>query len=167
MPAEDKARMEAILRREVIGHLALADGDELYMVPLNYTYHEGKILFHCSLEGKKLDMIRRNSRVCFEVCHQYADPAEHGPEGCDAPFDSVLCWGTARIIDDLDERKVVLDAFQARYPKPDGSPRGGVPIERVKGCGAVVIRVERMTGRYWAGKVQENWEWASESEGAR
>ncbi len=55
---DDKAQMEAILRSEAVGHLAMAADGEVYLVPLNYTYDEGRILFHCALQGRKLDMIR-------------------------------------------------------------------------------------------------------------
>ncbi|HUU43257.1 MAG TPA: hypothetical protein VMX57_05725, partial [Planctomycetota bacterium] len=57
---------------------------------------------------------------------------------------SVICFGTARIIDDLDERADALNAFNRFYrPKADD-----VPMERVRNCGVVEITVKRMTGRH-------------------
>ena len=157
--AEDKQKMEEILRTEAIGHLGLAADGEVYIVPLNHTYLQGRILFHCALEGKKLDMIRANPSVCFEVSRQEGRPAPHGDDSCNIPFESVICWGRARIIEDLQERQDVLNAFQARYDSSDKT-RPPVSMERVKGCGAVEITVTRMTGRKWApGDDQPHWEW--------
>jgi nitroimidazol reductase NimA-like FMN-containing flavoprotein (pyridoxamine 5'-phosphate oxidase superfamily) len=155
--ANDRERMEQVLTTESIGHLAMAWGDELYLVPLNYTYVDGRILFHCALEGKKLDMIRANPNVCFEVSRQEGQPAPHAGELCDAPFESVICWGTARVIDDVHERQQVLHEFQARYAKYGQAPEP-IALDRAEKCGAVEITVTRMTGRRRKGKECGDWE---------
>jgi len=158
--AQAKQAMERILAGQSVGHLGLAHGGEVYVVPLNYTYSRGRILFHCALEGRKLDMIRANPRVCFEVSYQGAEPLPHGGDPCDTPFESVICWGTARIVEDLSERQAILDEFQMRFEKP-GGPREPVPLARVEGCGAVEITVSRMTGRRGLGHRPEHWEWVA------
>jgi nitroimidazol reductase NimA-like FMN-containing flavoprotein (pyridoxamine 5'-phosphate oxidase superfamily) len=154
----DRQRMEQILCAESVGHVAMTDGDELYLLPLNYTYVDGRILFHCALEGKKLDMIRANPKVCFEVSRQEGQPAPHAGELCDAPFESVICWGTARIIDDVRERQRVLHEFQARYAKYGQAPEP-IPLERAEKCGAVEITVTRMTGRRRKASECGDWQW--------
>ena len=98
---ESREEMETFLREEELGYLGLTDQDgRPYVVPLNYSYHDGKVLFHCAREGRKLDCIRANPNVCFtvgrqagalrrhavgEVCHMDSDsvdiPAEQ-VEGC-------------------------------------------------------------------------------------
>jgi len=158
--AQAKQAMERILAGQSVGHLGLAHSGEVYVVPLNYTYSRGRILFHCALEGRKLDMIRANPRVCFEVSYQGAEPLPHGGDPCDTPFESVICWGTARIVEDLSELQAILDEFQMRFEKP-GGPREPVPLARVEGCGAVEITVSRMTGRRGLGHRPEHWEWVA------
>jgi uncharacterized protein len=159
MPSSsDLAEMERILQSEAIGHLAMTADGELYLVPLNYTYLDGKILFHCALQGRKLDLMRRNPNVCFEVSRQEGLPAEHAGDPCDTPFESVICWGRARIIDDLAEREAILNAFQARYSTPE-RPRSPVAPERVEKCGAVEISVTRMTGRRVHAEAKTSWTW--------
>lgn len=153
-----KERMEAILREEMVGHLGLAVGGEVYVVPINYTYSEGRVLFHCALTGRKLDMIRANPRVCFEVSRMQGLPTPHDGDECDAPFESVICWGEARIVGDLEERQEILNAFQARYLH-QGEVRPDITMERTRGCGCVEITVTRMTGRCAPGTHKEAWEW--------
>ena len=55
MPPRDflvsRTEMERILREEAIGYLGLSVDGRPYVVPLNYCYLEGKILFHCALTG--------------------------------------------------------------------------------------------------------------------
>lgn len=154
----DKGQMEEILRAEAIGHVAMASDGEVYIVPLNYAYVEDRVLFHCALEGKKLDMIRANPEVCFEVSRQEGHPAPHENPSCDTPFESVICWGVARTVDDLDERQEVLNHVQARYDTPE-EPRPPVSRARVEGCGAVEIRITRMTGRKWGPKEKISLAW--------
>jgi nitroimidazol reductase NimA-like FMN-containing flavoprotein (pyridoxamine 5'-phosphate oxidase superfamily) len=156
--AHDRTHMERILCRETIGHLAMTHDGELYLVPVNYAYVEGRILFHCALEGKKLDMIRANPDVCFQVSRQEGQPAPHAGELCDAAFESVICWGTARVIDDVRERHRILNEFQARYAKYPQQPEP-ISLERAQKCGAVEITVTRMTGRRRAGSECDEWEW--------
>ena len=80
-------------------------GDKPYVVPLNYAYVDGRILFHCAMTGKKLDYLQRNQRVCFAVARQFGEIRRHAEENlCHVDSDSVICYGRARIIEDLEER---------------------------------------------------------------
>jgi len=153
----DLAAMEAILTEEDLGHLGLTLGGEVYVVPINYTYTEGRILMHCALEGRKLDMIRANPSACFTVARQEGRPSPHAGDLCDNAFESVLCWGQARVIDDPAERRTILEEFQARYATSQG-PRAPVTEQQVQRCGAIEIRVSRMTGRR-GGKQKASWNW--------
>ena len=58
-----RVEMEAILRDSPIGFLGMALEGEPYVVPLNFAYVEGNLLFHCALEGKKLDVLAANPKV--------------------------------------------------------------------------------------------------------
>ncbi|MHC1762097.1 MAG: pyridoxamine 5'-phosphate oxidase family protein [Negativicutes bacterium] len=40
---------------------------EPYITPLHYVLCNGNLYFHCSTKGKKLQNIRTNNSVCFEV----------------------------------------------------------------------------------------------------
>jgi nitroimidazol reductase NimA-like FMN-containing flavoprotein (pyridoxamine 5'-phosphate oxidase superfamily) len=141
---ESKDEMEALLRQEVLGYLGLAGEGQPYVVPLNYAYAEGKILFHCALEGTKLDHIRANPRVCFTVARQTGRVREHaGQDPCHVDSDSVICTGRARVVERAEERKALLDVFNRRY-NPDAEP---ISQERAENCGAVEITIEEMTGR--------------------
>ena len=115
-----------------------------YVVPLNYSYFEGKIFFHRGLKGKKLDSLKVNSQVCFTVARQLAEVREHaGGNPCHVDSDSVICYGRARMIENLDERSKALNAFNRRF-RPNAPD---VAEERIKNCGVVEITISEMTGR--------------------
>lgn len=144
------ADMEQVLGEEVFGFLGLADNNEPYVVPLNYGYVDGRLFFHCALQGYKLDILRANPRVCFTVGRQ-AGPVQRHPTGdpCHGNFDSVVCFGKARIIEELVERQQLLDRFN-RCLLPDAA---GISAEDAAKCYTVEIRISRMTCRRdWEGK---------------
>ena len=93
---ESGAEMEEMLRREAWGCLGLCTPEGApYVVPVNYAYVEGKILFHCALEGQKLDCIRANPNVCFTVARQPGTVREH-PGGDPATWTARASSATAR-----------------------------------------------------------------------
>ena len=151
---DSREEMEQILREEVIGYLGLAGDGQPYVVPLNFAYGAGKILFHCALAGQKLDAIRRNPRVCFTVGRQTGEVRDHADvPPCHVDSDSVICYGWARLLDDLAERATALNAFNRRF-RPDAPD---LPRERVEGCLAVEITIDEMTGRQERDRRRTYW----------
>jgi nitroimidazol reductase NimA-like FMN-containing flavoprotein (pyridoxamine 5'-phosphate oxidase superfamily) len=59
--------MESIIQRADICRLAFCDRGIPYVVPLCFGYRRGAIYFHSAREGRKLDMMRNNRLVCFEM----------------------------------------------------------------------------------------------------
>lgn len=141
---ESREEMEKILGEETIGYLGLSMNGESYVVPLNYAYVEGKILFHCALTGKKLDYLRENSRVCFTVGRQFGQVRRHAEGGpCHVDNDSVICYGKGRVIEDGEERRNALNRFN-RYYQPTAEE---ISMEAAAKCYAVEIEIAGMTGR--------------------
>ena len=104
----DRSEIIDFLDRCMIVHLGLVDGDEPYVVPMNYGYtmEDGKLVLylHCATQGKKLDMIRANPRVFFELdCDRMPfegdKPCQYG-----LVYSSVMGRGTARILEDTEEK---------------------------------------------------------------
>jgi len=62
----NEKQIEGLLMRQVTGRLACHCDDETYLVPVNYVYKDGQIYAH-SGPGKKIEMMRSNPKVCFEV----------------------------------------------------------------------------------------------------
>jgi nitroimidazol reductase NimA-like FMN-containing flavoprotein (pyridoxamine 5'-phosphate oxidase superfamily) len=139
-----REEMERILNEETIGYLGLSVDGKPYVVPLNYGYVEGKILFHCALTGKKLDCVRANPQVCFTVGRQSGQVRRHAEgDPCHVDSDSVICYGRARIIEDIGERKKALDAFNRCF-RADAEE---ISLESASKCCAVEIQIAEMTGR--------------------
>jgi uncharacterized protein len=75
-------QIESFLREQIIGRLACADGEQIFLVPITYVYERDYIYCHTH-EGLKIDIMRKNPSVCFEV-----DSMENF-----ANWKSVIAWG--------------------------------------------------------------------------
>jgi len=62
----DKTQIQNLLTSQVVGRLACVEGNQPYVVPVTYTY-DGEYIYSQSNEGKKLNILRKNPHVCFEV----------------------------------------------------------------------------------------------------
>ena len=95
--------------------IGLVDGDEPYVVPMNYGYtmEDGKLILylHSAVRGKKLDMIRANPKVFFSLeCD--LQPFE-GTVACKygLAYASVMGRGIATIVEDVEEKKKGLSVL--------------------------------------------------------
>ena len=104
----DLERILQILDRSKVLHLGLAVNNEPYVVPMNYGYtmEDGKltVYLHCAMRGKKLDMIRANPKVFFEMdcdCVPFEGkvPCQYG-----LVYSSIMGRGTACIVEDVEEK---------------------------------------------------------------
>ena len=141
---ESRETIEEILSDEAIGYLGLSSDGQPYVVPLNYHYSDGRILFHCALTGRKLDCIRANPQVCFSVGRQTGDVRRHmGDATCHPDSDGVICFGEARLVEDVAERKRILDEFNRGFT-PTAKE---ISLKAAANCGVVEISIGEMTAR--------------------
>lgn len=104
-----------ILDKSKVVHLGMVDGNEPYVVPMNYGYimEDGKltIYLHGAKRGRKLDLIRKNPKVFFEMCCDI-EPFE-GEVACKygITYASVMGRGIAEIVEDVEEKKFALSAL--------------------------------------------------------
>ncbi len=141
---KDEKEMEAIIRRAQVCHVGLSFNDEPYVIPMEFGYKDQCLYFHCAKEGKKLDVIRKNNKVCFEVeiDHQMTKP-ENKPGGWNAKYRSVIGFGKAHIIEDFKEKADALNILIQHY----GADAYDIGEERLEEVGIIKIEISSMTGK--------------------
>lgn len=108
----------ALIGRCSVCRVAFFDSDYPYIVPLNFGVRamDGIITlyFHCAGEGKKLELLRRNGKVGFEM--DCPGKFYDGDKACDSTmeFDSVCGNGTIEIVGD-NEKLPALKILMAQY----------------------------------------------------
>jgi len=109
----DPEQIKKILAPIKTCHLAMVDGGKPYVVPLShgYTLDEDMltIYFHSAKEGRKIEVLRKNSAVCFEMSTEGQSSFEEATP-CDFGyyFSSVIGFGNAQFIEDIEEKCMAL-----------------------------------------------------------
>ncbi len=116
----DQAGIQEILEKGLVCRLGLYDGQYPYVVPMNYGYRDGRLYFHCAAEGRKIDILKKNDRVCIEVDIDSRIVRGDTPCRWAAKYRSVIGFGRARIIDDDKAKKAGLDVIMAHYEGSGG-----------------------------------------------
>ncbi len=107
-----------IITRADVCRIALANDNIPYIVTMNFGFTDSPerlLYFHCAHTGKKLDMIRRNSYVCFEVDTDHS--VISGSKGCDwgMKYRSVIGYGNISIVTEKAERLTGLNCIMHHY----------------------------------------------------
>lgn len=108
----DIAEIIKILDKAKVLHLGLVDGDEPYVVPMNYGYtmDEDKLTLwlHGATQGRKLDVMRANPKIFFSMECDLV-PFE-GDVACKygVGYSSLMGKGTAEIVEDVEVKKDAL-----------------------------------------------------------
>lgn len=139
----DTAGIEAIVREAQVCRIALTDSEQPYIVPVCFGYEPGSLYIHSAPEGKKIDMIRKNPRICFEV--DFCDGIVKGDRACSwgMRYRSVIGFGHAEILTDPAATQHGLNCIMQQY-------HGGVhefAEAELKNVVVIRIDVEAMTGK--------------------
>lgn len=101
-----------ILDKAKVVHLGLVDGDEAYVVPMNYgyTYENDKLTLylHGARRGRKIDLMKQNPKVFFEMDCDIV-PFE-GEVACKygITYSSIMGKGRAEILENPGEKMQAL-----------------------------------------------------------
>jgi nitroimidazol reductase NimA-like FMN-containing flavoprotein (pyridoxamine 5'-phosphate oxidase superfamily) len=105
--------IEDILKLCKTCHVAMVDNGMPYVVPLSYGYKiiKGSVLelyFHSAPEGRKLDVLKRNNKVCFNMA-QKGEPV-HSDNPCKAGYyySSVIGFGEVTFMESDDDKSEAL-----------------------------------------------------------
>jgi nitroimidazol reductase NimA-like FMN-containing flavoprotein (pyridoxamine 5'-phosphate oxidase superfamily) len=139
------AQIAYVLQRELIGRIGCSADNEVYVVPIAYAF-DGKYIYAHSREGMKIEMMRKNPDVCFEV-----DRIENMRN-----WTSIIVRGKfqelTREIDRTRALKILNDRLVPYGISETMEPRGPSPgkktIEKDRKPVVYRISITEMTGRY-------------------
>ncbi len=148
--SSDRRIIEEILSNSEICHLAMVDRGMPYLVPVNFGYDEKALYVHSATTGKKIDILKQNNRICFQM--DYGHEVLKDALACNwtARYRSLIGFGTVEILTGEEEKKYGLNRIMAHY----GGPESNVFNERnVKSVVILKINIDE-----WTMKQSGNWE---------
>lgn len=140
----DRSQIEAIIARSQVCRLALSDGGQPYIVPLCFGYRRSRLYFHSAAAGRKIDILRRNPRVCFEFDLEPEPVAGQSACAWTLRYRSVIGFGTAEILQDPEETRAGLEAIMAQYA---GEGPHEFSADALAQTRVIRVTVEQMTGK--------------------
>jgi nitroimidazol reductase NimA-like FMN-containing flavoprotein (pyridoxamine 5'-phosphate oxidase superfamily) len=114
----EQKQIEEIISKADVCRIAIANGNTPYIVTMNFGYSpegKGRLYFHCAPEGRKLDMIRLNNHVCFEMDVDHV--MYKGGNGCDwgMKYSSIVGYGNITVIADAEQKIKALNCIMDHY----------------------------------------------------
>jgi nitroimidazol reductase NimA-like FMN-containing flavoprotein (pyridoxamine 5'-phosphate oxidase superfamily) len=150
MPTREMSHeeVEQFLLNARVGRLGLSLAKGVYVVPLGYAYAEGKVFFHTCNKGVKMEALRNNPNVCFEVDESLSDASM---------YKSVIVFGKAEIIDEREKMIPYLQKLIDKYrvPEPFNDYMNKPTRNREKELASVricVITPTKVTGKKFIAK---------------
>lgn len=108
----DEKEILAILDEAKVIHIGLTDGDQPYVIPMNYgyVYENGKltIYVHGAKEGYKYEVIRKNPKISFSVESGVVPFTGEKPCQYGTTYSSVFGKGKAVIVTEVEEKELAL-----------------------------------------------------------
>jgi len=141
-----KEKCMNMLPFQAFGHLATVGEDNRpYVTPLNYVYFDNAIYFHTKFTGRKLENIRRNSRVSFNICAKGNLYVSEKACGFSMRFWSILIEGRAEEVTDPSVKRTAIEELMNKYGRGfEFEPATDEDIAKVN---VVRIEIEEMTGK--------------------
>ena len=112
---KDRRLIDEILSGSDICRLGMNDGGRPYILPFNYGYRENCIYIHSAPEGKKIELLRKNSHVCFEIESRAEIIRKDIPCDWSESYRSVIGYANVEIVGDEEGKIEGLDIIMSHY----------------------------------------------------
>lgn len=139
----DIASIEDIIGKGQVCRLALSENERPYIVPLCFGYKDNNLYFHTAREGKKLEIIKKNNNVCFEIDIDQELVKGKKACNCSMKYRSVIGFGKAELIEAIELKRRALNIIMQNYY--EGFFK--YPEESIKNTAIIKVEIESMTGK--------------------
>jgi nitroimidazol reductase NimA-like FMN-containing flavoprotein (pyridoxamine 5'-phosphate oxidase superfamily) len=139
----EQAAIESIIQNSLVCRVGMVDRDRPYVVPVCFGYRDRAIYMHGSLKGKKIDVLKKNPNVCFEL--DINAEVVRAENACDwgMKFQSIIGFGKAVFMNDPDKKREALDLIMRHYSGHSSL----FPDSVLKATAVIKIEINRMTGK--------------------
>ncbi len=155
---KSEQKIAQFLNEEHVGRIASLDPDGFpQIIPMNFAFVNGVIYMHSHTRGEKLDNIKANPKVGFEVDKEleflpsyFSSPTDASQ--ADTLYISVIIKGEGIIINDKEEKTLALNALMEKY-QPEGKYERLTPEMHVVDEVAIIKVIPKtMRGKYKIGQ---------------
>jgi hypothetical protein len=130
-----------IIKKALVCRLAVCEDSNPYIIPVCFGYKNGFLYIHSAPEGKKIEILKKNKKVCFEI--DIIEDIVSSDLACewDIKYESVIGFGEAFFIENLEEKKEALKCIFKHYSK--SSPV--ISEDEIRKVTIIGIKIKNMT----------------------
>ncbi len=141
-------QIDSLLTDEQVGRLATLDDNGFpYITPVHFAYINGKIYVHGLIKGQKIENIRRNGKVGFEVDRMGKFLLADQSCNVNTEYVSVIISGEASLISDEGKKIEALNAIVRKYvPSLAGQ---AFPAKMLAATSVIEIAIVTCTGKFY------------------
>jgi len=140
----DSKEIAVIMEKAAVCRIALVDNGSPYIVPVNFVVRDNHLYFHSSRDGRKIDLLRKNNRVCFEIDINTKIVKGDAPCSCGTRYLSVIGFGRAFFLEKATEKKKALNYLMEKYAGKGSFTYKSEVLEKVA---VISVRIEKITGK--------------------
>ena len=140
----DIQRIEEIIGKSTICRLGLCRDNRAYIIPINFGYRDKTLYFHSAREGTKVEILKTNPEVCFEFDIDLGIVRKER-EGCNwsSRYQSVIGFGKAVFIDEIEQKRDALDILMANY----SDQKFDYPFSSIENTLVFKVEISSITGK--------------------
>ena len=155
---KSKEKIKEFLNKEHTGRISSIDSNGYpQIIPMNFVFLNDAIYMHSHTKGEKLDNVRNNEKVGFEVDREleflpsyFEDPKDASL--ADTLYISVVIKGRGIIVENREEKTLALNALMKKY-QPEGRYESIKPdMEVLDEVSIIKVAPESMRGKYKIGQ---------------
>ena len=155
---KSRDRIIEFLNQQETGRVCSIDKDGFpQIIPMNFVYTNDAIYMHSHPRGEKLENMKKNSKVGFEVDQSleflpsyFTSPTDASQ--ADTLYISVVIKGNASIISDRKEKTMALNALMKKYQPEGGYEPLSSEMDVVEEVAIIKVKPTTMKGKYKIGQ---------------
>ena len=155
---KSKTKIIKFLNEENTGRISSIDEQGFpQIIPMNFVFLNDSVYMHSHIRGEKIENIKRNSKVGFEVDRNleflpsyFSDPEDASL--ADTLYISVVIKGEALLVENNEEKVLALNGLMKKY-QPEGRYK---PMDKnmdvLDATAVIKIIPKEMNGKYKIGQ---------------
>lgn len=155
---KSKKKIQDFLDKEHVGRIASIDKNGYpQIIPMNFVFLNDVIYMHSHTRGEKLDNIKQNQKVGFEVDREleflpsyFEDPKDASL--ADTLYISVVIKGTGSIVEGLEEKTLALNGLMKKYQPEGGYEPINSSMEVLDEVAIIKVVPDSIRGKYKIGQ---------------
>lgn len=142
---------EDVINRCDVCNIAMVDEEGTpYVLPFNFAYKDQVLYLHSAPEGKKMDILKKNNRICvsFSTDHELYHQNENVACSYSMRYKSVLLHGKVEFIDELEKKREILNLIMKKYSSRDDFKYSLPALKNVRVMKVAAKKIEGKTFGY-------------------